>query len=88
MEDLPLRDPQFRPCPPVGYIDLHAVFKKDHSHMKPETIVLITREATKQDVDKWMEDLFARIQLCLTHPHSVIQRDGVPQMTKTQCLRN
>ena len=44
--------------------------------MKPEIIVLINREATKHDVDKWMEDLFARIQLCVLHPHSVIQRDG------------
>jgi hypothetical protein len=44
--------------------------------MKPQTTVLINREATKHDVDKWMEDLFARIQLCVMHPPSVIQRDG------------
>lgn len=44
--------------------------------MKPQTTVLINREATKRDVDKWMEDLLARIQLCVMHPHSVIQRDG------------
>jgi hypothetical protein len=44
--------------------------------MKPQTTVLINREATKHDVDKWMEDLFARIQLCVMHPHSVIQRHG------------
>jgi hypothetical protein len=44
--------------------------------MKPEITVLINREATKHDVDKWMEDLLARIQLCVLHPHSVIQRDG------------
>jgi len=28
--------------------------------MKPQTTVLINREATKHDVDKWMEDLFGR----------------------------
>lgn len=44
--------------------------------MTPQTTVLINREATKHDVDKWMEDLFARIELCLMHPHNVIQRDG------------
>ena len=44
--------------------------------MKPQTTVLINGEATKHDVDEWMEDLFARIELCLMHPHSVIQRDG------------
>ena len=44
--------------------------------MKPQTTVLINREATKHDVDKWMEDLFARIQLCVMHPHSVIHREG------------
>jgi hypothetical protein len=45
--------------------------------MKPEITVLINREATKHDVDKWMEDLFARIQLCVLHPHRVIQRVDV-----------
>ncbi len=44
--------------------------------MKPQTTILINREATKHDVDKWMEDLFARIQLRVMHLHSVIQRDG------------
>jgi hypothetical protein len=44
--------------------------------MKPQTTVQINRETTKHDVDKWMEDLFARIQLCLMHPHTVILRDG------------
>jgi hypothetical protein len=44
--------------------------------MKPRTTGVINREATKHDVDKWMEDLFVRIQLCVMHPHSVIQQDG------------
>ena len=51
--------------------------------MKPQTTVLINREATKHDVDKWMEDLFARIQLCVMHPHSVIQRDGTTNEQET-----
>ena len=51
--------------------------------MKPQTTVLINREATKHDVDKWMEDLFARIQLCVMHPHSVIQRDGTTNEEET-----
>jgi hypothetical protein len=51
--------------------------------MKPQTTVLINGEATKHDVDKWMEDLFARIQLCVTHPHSVIQRDGTTNEDET-----
>jgi hypothetical protein len=44
--------------------------------MKPQTTALINRQATKHDVDNWMEDLFVRIQLCVMHPHSVIQQDG------------
>lgn len=44
--------------------------------MKPQTIALINGEATKRDVDKWMEDLFARIELCIMHPHSVIHQDA------------
>jgi hypothetical protein len=51
--------------------------------MKPHTAVLINREATKHDVDKWMEDLFARIQLCVMHPHCVIQRDGTTNEEET-----
>jgi hypothetical protein len=50
--------------------------KKTTLSMKPQTTVLINREATKHDVDKWMEDLFTRIELRVMHPHSVIQRDG------------
>jgi len=50
--------------------------------MKPQTTVLINREATKHGVDKWMEDLFARIQLCVLHPHRVIQRDGTTNEEK------
>jgi hypothetical protein len=57
--------------------------KKDHSHMKPQATVLINREATKHDIDKWMEDLFARIQLCLMHPHSVIQQNGTTNDEET-----
>src|SRR5678815_4595506 len=53
------------------------------SSMKPQTTVLINREATKHDVDKWMEDLFARIQLCVMHPHIVIQRDGTTNEEET-----
>jgi hypothetical protein len=44
--------------------------------MKPQSTVPINREATKHDMDKWMEDLLVRIQLCGMHPHSVIQPDG------------
>ena len=44
--------------------------------MKLQTTALINREATGRDVDKWMEDLLARIQLCILHPHSVIHQDG------------
>ena len=44
--------------------------------MKPQSTVPINREATKHDMDKWMEDLLVRIQLCVMHPHSVIQPDG------------
>ena len=44
--------------------------------MKAQSTGLINREATKHDVGKWMEDLFARIQLCVMHAHGVIQRDG------------
>jgi hypothetical protein len=51
--------------------------------MKPKTTVLINREATRHDVDKWMEDLFARIQLCVMHPHSVIPRDGTTNAEET-----
>jgi hypothetical protein len=50
--------------------------------MKPQTSVLINREATKHGVDKWMEDLFARIQLCVLHPHSVIQQDDTTNEEK------
>ena len=52
--------------------------------MKPPTTVLINREATKHDVDKWLEDLFARIELCVMHPHSVIQRDGTTNEEETK----
>jgi hypothetical protein len=51
--------------------------------MKPQTTGLINRETTKHDVDKWMEDLFARIQLRVMHPHSVIQRDGATNEKQT-----
>jgi hypothetical protein len=40
-------------------------------------------EATKHDVDKRMEDLFARIQLCVMHVHVVIQRDGTTKEEET-----
>lgn len=51
--------------------------------MKPQTTVLINREVTKQDVDKWAEDLFVRIQLRIMHPHSVIQQDGTTSHEET-----
>jgi hypothetical protein len=44
--------------------------------MKPQTTALINREATRRDLDNWMEDLIVRIQLCIMHPHSVIHQDG------------
>lgn len=37
---------------------------------------LINQEATKRDVDMWMEDLLARIELRIIHPHSVIDQSG------------
>lgn len=37
---------------------------------------LINQEATKRDVDMWMEDLLARIELRIIHPHSVIDQGG------------
>lgn len=37
---------------------------------------LINQEATKRDVDMWMEDLLARIELRIIHPHSVIHQGG------------
>ena len=44
--------------------------------MKVQSTALINREATKDNVDKWAEDLFIRIQLCVMHPHSVVEKDG------------
>jgi len=52
--------------------------------MKPQTTALINRETTGRDVDKWMEDLFARIQLCVLHPHSVIHQDGTAGEEETR----
>jgi hypothetical protein len=51
--------------------------------MKPQTTVLINRETTKQDVDRWAEDLFVRIQLRIMHPHNVIQQDGTASEEET-----
>ena len=51
--------------------------------MKPHTTAVINREATKRDVDQWMEDLFVRIQLCIMHPHSVIHQDGTASEEET-----
>jgi hypothetical protein len=44
--------------------------------MRPQKAARINQEATKRDVDKWMEDLLVRIQLRIMHPHSVIDQDG------------
>jgi hypothetical protein len=60
-----------------------ATRKKGHSKYEASNYFLINGEATKHDVDKWMEDLFARIQLCVMHPHSVIQRDGTTNEDET-----
>jgi len=54
--------------------------------MKPQTTALINRETTGRDVDKWMEDLFARIQLCILHPHSVVHQDGTAGEEETQVV--
>ena len=51
--------------------------------MKPQTTALINREATKHDVDKWIEDLFIRIQLYIMHPHRVIHQDGTASEEET-----
>jgi hypothetical protein len=56
-------------CDAVGEAFAHVVNEKVR--------VKIRRLIGKRgDLDKLMEDLFARIQLCVLHPHSVIQRDG------------
>ena len=44
--------------------------------MRPQKAARINQEATKRDVDKWMEDLLVRIQLRIMHSHSVIDQDG------------
>lgn len=54
--------------------------------MRLQTTALINRETTGRDVDKWMEDLFARIQLCILHPHSVIHQDGTATKEEVQVV--
>ena len=54
--------------------------------MKLQTNALINRETTGRDVDKWMEDLFARIQLCILHPHSVIPGEGTTSEEEMQVV--
>jgi hypothetical protein len=54
--------------------------------MKLQTTALINREATGRDVDRWMEDLLARIQLCILHPHSVIHQDGTAKGEEIQAV--
>jgi len=54
--------------------------------MKSQTTALVNREATKCDVDKWMEDLLVRIQLRIMHPHSVIHQDGTASEEETQVV--
>ena len=90
-------DVQFRGVPPVRvvhrpYFPPYRRIENDKEKptrrtttlsMNPQTIGLINREATKHDVDKWMEDLFARIQLCVMHAHGVIQRDGTTNEEET-----
>ena len=39
-------------------------------------MLLINRQATRRDVDQWMEDLLIRIQLRIMHPHNVIDQEG------------
>ena len=46
--------------------------------MRLQKAVLINQQATKHDVDQWMEDLLIRIQLRITHPHNVIDQEGSP----------
>jgi len=54
--------------------------------MRPQKAALINEEATKRDVDKWMEDLLVRIQLRIMHPHSVIHQDGTASEEETQVV--
>jgi PilZ domain len=44
--------------------------------MRLQNAALINQEATKRDVDNWMEDLLVRIQLRIMHPHSITDEDG------------
>jgi PilZ domain len=44
--------------------------------MRLQTAALINQQATKRDVDQWMEDLLIRIQLRIIHPHNVIHQEG------------
>jgi len=63
--------------------------------MKPQTNVLINREATKHDVDKWMEDLFARIETPVRvtrcsaggPPHSIVVINDYAHLPRTATLR-
>jgi hypothetical protein len=43
-------------------------------------------EATKRDLEMWMEDLLVRIQLRIMHPHSVIHQDGSARGEETKAL--
>jgi hypothetical protein len=54
--------------------------------MTSQTTSLINGEATKRDVDNWMEDLFVRIQLRIMHPHNVIHQDGTASEEETQIV--
>jgi hypothetical protein len=46
----------------------------------------MNREATKRDMEMWMEDLLVRIQLRVMHPHSVIHQDGTASGEETKAL--
>lgn len=44
--------------------------------MRLQNAVQINQQATRRDVDQWMEDLLIRIQLRIMHPHNVIDQEG------------
>ena len=44
--------------------------------MRLQTAVQISQQATRRDVDEWMEDLLIRIQLRIMHPHNIIDQEG------------
>lgn len=51
---------------------------EDDNHNKKGLLpaMRLNQQATKRDVDLWMEDLLIRIQLRIMHPHNIIDQEG------------